>query len=64
MTAVIKQVEVFNVNMPLVGTFTSGGKSYDHTKCVVVRVTDADSATGISSIARPSCSSAQMRGTR
>ena len=50
MTATIKQVEVFNVDMPLVGTFTSGGKSYDVTKCVVVRVTDTEGMTGISSI--------------
>ena len=50
MTATIERVEVFNVNMPLVGTFTSGGKSYDVTKCVVVRVTDTEGVTGISSI--------------
>ena len=50
MTATIKQVEVFGVKMPLVGSFTSGGKSYDVTKCVVVRITDTDGVTGISSI--------------
>lgn len=50
MAAKIKKVEVFNVNMPLVGTFTSGGKSYDYTKCVVVRVTDTEGVSGISSI--------------
>ncbi len=36
--------------MPLVGTFTSGGVAKDVTKCIVVRVTDADGAIGISSI--------------
>jgi len=50
MTATISQVEVFSVGMPLVGTFTSGGIPNDTTHCVVVRVTDADGAVGISSI--------------
>ena len=50
MTATISQVEVFSVGMPLVGTFTSGGVSNNVTKCIVVRVTAADGAVGISSI--------------
>jgi L-alanine-DL-glutamate epimerase-like enolase superfamily enzyme len=50
MTAKISKVEVFSIGMPLVGTFTSGGVSKKVTKCVVVRVTDSDGATGISSI--------------
>jgi len=50
MTATISKVEVFSIGMPLVGTFTSGGVSKSVTKCVVVRITDADGAIGISSI--------------
>ena len=50
MTAKINQVEVFCINMPLVGTFTSGGQSKKITKGVVVRITDSDGAVGISSI--------------
>jgi len=50
MTAKISKIEVFSIGMPLVGTFTSGGVSKKVTKCVVVRVTAADGATGISSI--------------
>ena len=50
MTATISQVEVFSVEMPLVGSFTSGGVSKTVTKCVVVRVTAADGAVGIGSI--------------
>lgn len=50
MTATITKIEVFCIGMPLVGTFTSGGVSKNVTKCVVVRVTAADGATGISSI--------------
>ncbi len=50
MKATIDQVEVFSVGMPLVGTFTSGGKPNNNTQCVVVRVTSADGAVGISSI--------------
>lgn len=46
----ISKVEVFSVAMPLVGTFTSGGASKNATKCVVVRITAADGAVGISSI--------------
>jgi muconate cycloisomerase len=36
--------------MPLAGTFTSAGISKQATKCVVVRVTASDGATGVSSI--------------
>lgn len=50
MTATISKIEVFSIGMPLVGTFTSGGVSKNVTKCVVVRVTAADGAIGISSI--------------
>jgi muconate cycloisomerase len=50
MTATISKIEVFCIGMPLVGTFTSGGVSKNVTKCVVVRITDADGAIGISSI--------------
>jgi L-alanine-DL-glutamate epimerase-like enolase superfamily enzyme len=48
--ATISKVEVFGIGMPLVGTFTSGGKSKTVTHCIVVRVTDTDGAVGISSI--------------
>jgi len=50
MTATISKIEVFCIGMPLVGTYTSGGVSKNVTKCVVVRVTSADGAIGISSI--------------
>ena len=50
MTATISKIEVFCIGMPLVGTFTSGGVSKNVTKCVVVRATAADGASGISSI--------------
>lgn len=49
----IQRVEVFGVEMPLSGTFTSGGISKAVTKCVVVRLTAADGTVGISS-AEPS----------
>lgn len=50
MTATISKIEVFCIGMPLVGTYTSGGVSKNVTKCVVVRITAADGAIGISSI--------------
>ena len=50
MTLQIKQVEVFGVAMPLVGTFTSAGIAKDATKCVVVRLTASDGTIGVSSI--------------
>src|SRR3954468_24678159 len=46
----IDRVEVFGVQMPLTGTFTSGGVSKNSTKCVVVRLTASDGTIGISSI--------------
>ena len=49
----IDRVEVFGVDMPLKGTFTSGGISKQATKCVVVRLTASDGTVGISS-AEPS----------
>ncbi len=50
MAAKIKNIEVFNIQMPLIGTFTSGGLAKKITKGVVVRVTAADGAVGIGSI--------------
>lgn len=50
MSIKIERVEVFGVEMPLVGTFTSGGISKSATKCAVVRLTASDGAIGISSI--------------
>src|SRR4051812_12461000 len=55
MKAKIERVEVFGVNMPLSGTFTSGGISKAAVKCVVVRLTASDGSVGISS-AEPSAS--------
>src|ERR1700674_3478125 len=46
----IERVEVFGVEMPLSGTFTSAGISKQVTKCVVVRLTASDGMVGISSI--------------
>jgi L-alanine-DL-glutamate epimerase-like enolase superfamily enzyme len=53
MTATIRQVEIFSIAMPLVGTFTSGGVSKNMTKGVVLRITDSDGVVGISSIDPP-----------
>jgi L-Ala-D/L-Glu epimerase len=50
MTLKIDRVEVFGVEMPLMGTFTSGGVSKNATKCVAVRLTASDGTIGISSI--------------
>lgn len=50
MQPAIKKVEVFGVEMPLVGTFTSGGISKSAMKCIVMRLTAADGNVGISSI--------------
>jgi len=55
MKAKIERVEVFGVNMPLSGTFTSGGISKAAVKCIVVRLTASDGSVGISS-AEPSAS--------
>jgi L-alanine-DL-glutamate epimerase-like enolase superfamily enzyme len=57
----IERFEVFGVQMPLIGTFTSGGISKDATKCAVVRLTASDGTVGISS-AEPSAS-AKSPGT-
>jgi len=46
----ITSVEAFVVAMPLVTVFTSGGKSKNVTKGVVVRVTASDGSIGISSV--------------
>ncbi len=46
----IERVEVFDVAMPLIGTFTSAGISKQATKCAVVRLTASDGTVGISSI--------------
>jgi muconate cycloisomerase len=61
MNAKIERVEVFGVDMPLSGTFTSGGISKAATKCGVVRLTASDGTVGISSI-EPSAS-AKSPGT-
>lgn len=53
MMATIRQVEIFSIAMPLVGTFTSGGVSKNITKGVVLRITDTDGVVGISSIDPP-----------
>ena len=50
MRARIERVEVFGVEMPLIGTFTSAGISKQATKCVVIRLTASDGTQGISSI--------------
>jgi len=46
----IQALEVFVVAMPLVGVFSSGGKSKNVTKGVVVRMTASDGSYGISSV--------------
>ena len=46
----ITNLEAFVVAMPLIGVFTSGGKSKNVTKGVVVRLTAADGSVGISSV--------------
>ena len=50
MTLKIDRVEVFDVAMPLKGTFKSAGVAKNATKCVVVRLTASDGTIGISSI--------------
>lgn len=50
MTTKIERVEIFGVEMPLVGTYTSAGISKKVTKCAVIRLTASDGAVGISSI--------------
>ncbi len=56
MKRAIERMEVFRVEMPLLGTFTSAGISKQATKCVVVRLTTSDGTVGISS-AEPSAAS-------
>lgn len=46
----IDRMEVFSVEMPLAGEFTSAGITKNATKCVVLRLTASDGAVGISSI--------------
>jgi len=50
MKRTIERMEVFGVEMPLTGTFTSAGIAKQATKCVVIRLTASDGTTGISSI--------------
>ncbi|MEM7407806.1 MAG: mandelate racemase/muconate lactonizing enzyme family protein [Pseudomonadota bacterium] len=50
MSLKIEKVETFGVDMPLSGSFTSGGLTMSKTRCIAVRVTASDGATGISSI--------------
>ncbi|HYH41035.1 MAG TPA: enolase C-terminal domain-like protein [Burkholderiales bacterium] len=50
MTLKIDRVEVFDVAMPLKGTFKSAGVAKSATKCVAVRLTASDGTIGISSI--------------
>ncbi len=50
MRAKIERVELFGVEMPLVGTFTSAGISKQATKCIVIRLTASEGSVGISSI--------------
>ena len=45
----VSSLEAFVVAMPLVGVFTSGGKSKNVAKSVVVRITASDGSIGISS---------------
>ena len=46
----IQSLEVFVIAMPLIAVFSSGGKSKDVTKGVVVRMTASDGSYGISSV--------------
>ena len=50
MKSIIRKMEVFGVDMPLAGTFTSAGINKTVTKCVVIRLTADNGAIGISSI--------------
>ena len=49
MKRVIERMEVFSVEMPLIGNFTSAGISKQVTKSVVIRITASDGTVGISS---------------
>jgi L-alanine-DL-glutamate epimerase-like enolase superfamily enzyme len=46
----IARMEVFGVQMPMVGTYTSAGVTKQVIKCVVIRLVASDGAVGISSI--------------
>ncbi|MCC7485061.1 MAG: mandelate racemase/muconate lactonizing enzyme family protein [Burkholderiales bacterium] len=46
----IERMEVFDVDMPLSGTFTSAGVAKQATKCAVIRLTASNGTIGISSI--------------
>lgn len=46
----IERMEVFGVDMPLIGEFSSAGVTKQVTKCVVLRLTAADGTIGITSI--------------
>src|SRR5262245_30747057 len=46
----IERMEVFGVDMPLVGEFSSAGVTKQVTKCVVLRLTAGDGTVGITSI--------------
>ncbi|MEQ1773112.1 MAG: mandelate racemase/muconate lactonizing enzyme family protein [Burkholderiales bacterium] len=50
MKRTIERMEVFAVEMPLNGAFTSAGITKQVTKCVVIRLTASDGTVGISSI--------------
>ena len=44
----IQRMEIFGVDMPLAGNFTSAGITKNVTKCVVIRLTASSGAIGIS----------------
>ena len=46
----IQRMELFSIDMPLAGNFTSAGITKNVTKCVVIRLTASSGAIGISSI--------------
>ena len=50
MKRTIERMEVFGIEMPLAGSFTSAGITKNVTKCVVIRLTASDGSVGISSI--------------
>lgn len=56
MKSTIDRMEVFGIEMPLAGAFTSAGITKNVTKCVAIRLTTSDGTQGISSI-EPSANS-------
>src|SRR5689334_9081501 len=50
MKRTIARMEVFGIQMPLIGTYTSAGIAKQAIKCVVIRLTASDGAIGIGSI--------------